>query len=80
MSKEMQTFQGLIVTSEWEDKDLTQISILTFDEDELIIILNKNGKELLNHIRAEVTIDGEVIQKDDKKYLKVSKFIIIDTG
>lgn len=52
---------GIIVPSEWTDSGgISNISLLTPDEKEYQVDLNKSGRELMKKINEQVEIEGKL--------------------
>jgi hypothetical protein len=68
--------QGIVLPSKW-DKDgrVMRISLNTKDENEYIIDYSGKGKELLNHLRTSIKVEGKVLQRiGGAFYIKVNSF------
>ena len=71
---------GVILPSLWnEEGEVMRISLNTQDEDEYIIYYSGRGKELLNHLRENIEIEGKVLQRiGGALYVKVNSYHIIN--
>ena len=68
--------QGIILPSKW-DKDgrVMRISLNTKDESEYIIDYSGRGKELLDHLRETIEVEGKVLQRiGGAHYIKVNSY------
>ena len=68
--------QGIVLPSKW-DKDgrVMRISLNTQDEKEYIIDYSGKGKELLNHLRKRIEVEGKILQRiGGGFYIKVNGY------
>jgi hypothetical protein len=72
--------QGIVLPSKW-DKDgrVMRISLNTQDENEYIIDYSGKGKELLNHLRERIEVEGKILQRiGGAFYIKVNGYHCIN--
>ena len=72
--------KGVILPSMWDEEGaVMRISLNTQGEDEYIIDYSGRGKELLNHLRESIEIEGKVLQRiGGALYVKVNSYHIIN--
>ena len=72
--------QGIVLPSKW-DKDgrVMRISLNTLDENEYIIDYSGKGKELVNHLRKRIEVEGKILQRiGGGFYIKVNGYQCIN--
>lgn len=72
--------RGIILPSQWDKKGrVMRISLNTHDEKEYIIDYSGRGKELRNHLKELIEVDGKVLQRlGGSLYLKVKSFSVVE--
>ena len=70
---------GIVLPTEWDTNGrVMRISINTHDESEYIIDYSGQGKELINHLKEMIEIEGKVIKRlSGHSYVKVSSFNVV---
>ncbi len=66
----MITTKGIVVPAEWDENgNVVAVAVSTYDEDEYLIdIQSKKGKELMGIMRKKIRVTGEIrsVAKDRK--------------
>ena len=68
--------RGIVLPSKWDkDGKVLRISLNTQDENEYIIDYSGRGKELLNHLRENMEVEGRILQRiGGSLYIKVNGY------
>ena len=67
--------RGVIIPIEWDDNGkVVAIAISTHGEDEYVIEDGEKEEALKALIRQEVEVFGEVRKRDEKRFIKVTKY------
>ena len=74
--------KGIIVPTGWtESGEISNISVLTTDEKEYYVDLNKSGRELLNKINEQVEIEGRLERLiDGQAIIYISDYKTVEMG
>jgi hypothetical protein len=72
--------QGVVLPSKWDKEGrVMRISLNTQDENEYIIDYSGKGKELLNHLRKRIEVEGKILQRiGGAFYIKVNGYNFIN--
>lgn len=74
--EEIITIDGFVEEVELEDGDM---GIIIYDgENDYLVVLDKKGLKLSNHIDEEVEVSGTLSEKNGELWLKVTYFQLID--
>jgi len=73
------TVKGSVYGAEWNDKGVaTAVSILTIEGDELFVVHNPVGDELLKLIEQNVSATGAVlIDEKGRKNFTINKYVVL---
>lgn len=76
----LSTLQGVVLPSKWDKEGrVMRISLNTQDENEYIIDYSGKGKELLNHLRKRIEVEGKILQRiGGAFYIKVNGYNFIN--
>lgn len=71
---------GVVLPSKWDKEGrVMRISLNTQDENEYIIDYSGKGKELLNHLRKRIEVEGKILQRiGGAFYIKVNGYNFIN--
>ena len=70
------TLEGFVEAVELEDGD---IGVVIYDgEEDYYVVMDKQGRQLLDHIEDEVEATGVVSEDDDYLTFKISYFRVLD--
>lgn len=74
---EKETIDGILTASDWDESgNVTEIKLLTFDDDEYLI---ENGDFFLNMVKKSVRVIGSVTQSGAEfKIIKIKKCSILE--
>lgn len=72
--------KGVVLPSKWDKEGrVMRISLNTQDENEYIIDYSGKGKELLNHLRKRIEVEGKILQRiGGAFYIKVNGYNFIN--
>jgi len=72
--------EGVVLPSKWDKEGrVMRISLNTQDENEYIIDYSGKGKELLNHLRKRIEVEGKILQRiGGSFYIKVNGYNFIN--
>ncbi len=63
---------GIIIPNNWDENGkVVQIAIYTNKEDVYLVERNRQEKELLNHIKKRVAVEGEIVEGNDGNILLI---------
>ncbi|MBW2064866.1 MAG: hypothetical protein JRJ03_07990 [Deltaproteobacteria bacterium] len=69
------SIKGLITPTEWDNHgNITGISISAFDEEEYPLYPDDKGRDLMSMVRQTVEIQGEILEDEGKRRLKVINY------
>jgi len=70
---------GIVTAFDWDDDDnVTRVSICADDDEEYVVDDDRRGHELLDCVRAEVTVHGTTYLDDrGTRCLQVVKYTLI---
>ena len=73
-------FDGIVVPIDWDSDDFPKtIALLLEDGEEIPVVMDAVGQDLLESIDEDVQVEGELIEDDNQgKVLKVSKFEVFE--
>ena len=67
----------MVIPTDWDEQgNVVALAISSNDEKEYLVDKKGKGKELLGLIRKEVEVRGVVIEEDQRKIIRVSRYSI----
>lgn len=71
--------RGIIVPIDWDEHgNVVAVGISTHGEGEYFIENQEKGEELKAFVGQEVEVIGEVRRKDDKRFIKVTEYKVME--
>ena len=72
--------EGIVLPSKWDSEgNVMRKTLNTQNESEYVIDYSGKGKELLNHLRQQIEVEGRVLQRiGGAFYVKVSGYHFIN--
>jgi hypothetical protein len=72
--------RGIVLPNQWDSNGkIKRIALNTHDEKEYIIDFSGQGKDLLNHLKKMIEVEGKVLQRvGGDLYLKVRSFSVLE--
>jgi len=75
--KNISILRGIIIPVGWNDKGgITSIALSTYNEEEYIIRNDEKFQGLVNILRQEVELTGDITTDHNKKSISVHSFIL----
>ena len=75
--KGLSMLSGIIIPVEWDEEgNITSIALSTYKEEEYIINRNEKFQGLVNVLRQEVELTGDVKMDHKKKTISVHSFMV----
>lgn len=75
--KSMPTIRGIILPAEWDDKgNIKKILISTPNEEEYFVASNEKSKLLMDFLRQEVEVIGQVRENKFQKSITIQNFSV----
>lgn len=73
----MNVIRGVVIPIDWDERgNVVSIAISSHDETEYLVDKGGKGQELLAHVRKEVEVSGDIREEENKKVIKVKKYLI----
>ena len=72
------TLTGIVIPADWnDDQEVVAVALATPDEKEYRIDVNRNGRELLDHLQRQVEVTGP-LSEDEKgrRVITVRRYIV----
>lgn len=77
MGNKLLKIKGIVIPVEWDEKGkVVAAAISTHAEEEYFIEKDHKAEELLHFIQEEVEVSGVARENEDKKIIKVRKYIL----
>jgi hypothetical protein len=70
------TIDGFVEEVEMEDGSLGLV--IYNGEDDYLVVMDKKGQKLSNHVDEEVEVSGTLFEEDGELWLKVTYFQLVD--
>jgi hypothetical protein len=75
MPKRSTVIRGVIIPAGWDEEgNIIAVAISAQDEIEYQVEMAAKGQELMRLVNKEVTVSGEVAEKENKKSITVSNY------
>jgi len=77
----MSMIRGVVIPMDWDEQgNVVSIAISSHDETEYLVEKGGKGYELLAFVRKEVEVGGEIREQENRKMIKVKKYLVRQSG